>query len=366
PATTVLPLLALLLALVTTAFGGSVLAGVEDARDRAAVLSVGADARVESAGALPKGVAEAVRKVPGVTGVVEVYRETDLSLRDGDDARGVTLLAVEPGAYARLARSTGLGGFPADALRKPESGPLPVVVSPGAAERLGSGPRTIGPLSAALTVRVAAVRELTPGLSDGDFVLVDAAALTGPKGATTLLVSGGSVAGGPLRAAVGGADGSGEARVALRSEERAAFAESPVADRGRAGLRGRGGRGGRIRGAGAAAVAAPGRSGADRAAGPAAHDGPDPASGPETAGAGESAGIGTGGSRGRPGGVGCGAGALPRSGPAQTGTCLGRYDAVPGAGGADRRRLEPAAAGGGRGGARCGGGRGPGLADHPA
>ncbi|MGW1280462.1 FtsX-like permease family protein [Streptomyces tsukubensis] len=228
PATTVLPLLALLLALVTTAFGGSVLAGVEDARDRAAVLSVGADARVESAGALPKGVAEAVRKVPGVTGVVEVYRETDLSLRDGDDARGVTLLAAEPGAYARLARSTGLGGFPADALRKPESGPLPVVVSPGAAERLGSGPRTIGPLSDALTVRVAAVRELTPGLSDGDFVLVDAAALTGPKAATTLLVSGGSVAGGPLRAAVAGADGSGEARVALRSEERAAFAESPV------------------------------------------------------------------------------------------------------------------------------------------
>ncbi|WP_246150655.1 FtsX-like permease family protein [Streptomyces qinzhouensis] len=228
PATTVLPLLALLLALVTTAFGGSVLAGVEGARDRAAVLSVGADARVESAGALPKGLAETVRKLPGVTGVVEVYRETDLSLRDGDDAHGVTLLAAEPAAYARLARSTGLGGFPAKSLRRPDAGPLPVIVSPGAAERLGSGPRTIGPLSAALTVRVAAVRELTPGLSEGDFVLVDAAALTGPKAATTLLVSGGSVAGGPLRAAVREADRAQEARVALRSEERAAFAESPV------------------------------------------------------------------------------------------------------------------------------------------
>jgi putative ABC transport system permease protein len=46
----VLPLLALLTALTTAAFGGSVLAGVADARDRAAVLTLGADARVEAEG----------------------------------------------------------------------------------------------------------------------------------------------------------------------------------------------------------------------------------------------------------------------------------------------------------------------------
>ncbi|MGV9314157.1 FtsX-like permease family protein [Streptomyces sp. NPDC003691] len=228
PSTTVLPLLALLLALVTTAFGGSVVAGVEGARDRAAVLSVGSDARVESAVPLPKGLPDAVRKVSGVTDVVEVYRETDLSLRDGDDARGVTLLAVEPEAYARLARSTGLGGFPAGALRGGASGPVPAIASPGAAERLGGGPRTIGPLSAALTIRVEAVRKLTPALSDGEFVLVDMAALTGPKAPTTLLIGGGSVAGDQLRAAVRKTDPAGDARVALRSEVRAEFAESPV------------------------------------------------------------------------------------------------------------------------------------------
>ncbi|MEU3598548.1 FtsX-like permease family protein [Streptomyces sp. NPDC006798] len=228
PATTVLPLLALLLALTTAAFGGSVLAGVDAARDRAAVVSVGADARIEAAGALPRGLADSVRKLPGVTGVVEVYRETDVGLRDGDDADGVTLLGADPAAYARLARDHGLGGFPADALRAGGKGPVPAIVSPGVAERLGDGARVIGPLSAPLNVEVSAVRTATPALSDGEFVLVDTAALTGPRAATTLLVAGGSVGGERLRAAVratGAADG---IRVALRAEERNAFAESPV------------------------------------------------------------------------------------------------------------------------------------------
>ncbi|MFE0425352.1 FtsX-like permease family protein [Streptomyces sp. NPDC058953] len=228
PATTVLPLVALVLALTTAAFGGSVLAGVEAARDRAALISVGSDARIDAAGALPERLADTVRKLPGVKGVVEVHRETDLSLRDGDDAEGVTLLAADAEAYARLARSTDLGGFPTGALRAKGSGPLPAIVSPRVAERLGDGARTIGSLSAPLTVEVAAVRERTPALSDGDFVLVDAAALTGPRAPTTLLIGGASVAGEKLRAAVrdtGGADG---ARVALRSVERDAFAESPV------------------------------------------------------------------------------------------------------------------------------------------
>ncbi len=45
-----LPLLALLLALTTAAFGGSALAGVSDARDRAALLATGADARIAGPG----------------------------------------------------------------------------------------------------------------------------------------------------------------------------------------------------------------------------------------------------------------------------------------------------------------------------
>jgi putative ABC transport system permease protein len=73
-----LPLLALLLALTTAAFGGSVLAGVSDARDRAALLATGADARIAGPGEateLPAGVAGAVRKVAGVREVTAVRTE---------------------------------------------------------------------------------------------------------------------------------------------------------------------------------------------------------------------------------------------------------------------------------------------------
>ncbi len=49
----VLPLLALLTALTTAAFGGSVLAGVSDARDHAALHAVGADARIDATAPCP-------------------------------------------------------------------------------------------------------------------------------------------------------------------------------------------------------------------------------------------------------------------------------------------------------------------------
>ncbi|MEU5979223.1 FtsX-like permease family protein [Streptomyces sp. NPDC047315] len=244
PATSTLPLVALLLALTTTAFGGSVLAGVDGARERAAVRSVGADARVEAATALPAELAAAVRKVPGVRGVVAVYREADLDLRyaeggsESGAAGGVTLLAVDPDAYARLARSTGVGAFDADVLRAKEARatadtgetgeaePLPAIVSPRVAERLGEDPIVVGQPSAPLQIAVASVREETPALPVGDFVVVDAAGVPAAEQPMTLLVTGGSVAGDALRATVRAAGS--DARVALRSEEYAAFADSPL------------------------------------------------------------------------------------------------------------------------------------------
>lgn len=81
-----LPLLALLLALTTAAFGGSVLAGVSDARDRAALLATGADARIAGPGEateLPAGVEGAVRKVAGVREVTAVRTERTAELASG-------------------------------------------------------------------------------------------------------------------------------------------------------------------------------------------------------------------------------------------------------------------------------------------
>ncbi|MGW6460733.1 FtsX-like permease family protein [Streptomyces sp. NPDC055078] len=240
PATAALPLLALLVALTTAAFGGSVLAAVADARDRAALSAVGADARIEAADALPDTLADRVRKVAGVREVVTMRREFDVNLRDGD-TQAVNLLAVEPEAYARLARATGLGAFSAGLLTagpgsegEPESagepgstdGVRPAIASPGVAERLGEGPVEIGTADGLVGLRVVAVRETVPGMPEGEFLLVDSAGLPGSEPATTLLVSGPSVSGTALRDAVRAAGGT--ASVTLRSAERASAVDSPA------------------------------------------------------------------------------------------------------------------------------------------
>ncbi|MFK0021979.1 ABC transporter permease [Streptomyces sp. NPDC090798] len=231
-----LPLLALLLALTTAAFGGSVLAGVSDARDRAALLATGADARIAGPGEvapLPGGVAGAVRKVAGVREVtaVRIERTAELASGGAGAKEGLTLIGVEPASYARLARQTGLGAFPADVL-KPKGtqgvrtgGVLNAVASPGLAERLGRAPRRITSLAGDITVRIAAVRSRTPAAPGADFLLVDAAGLK-HSDPTTLLATGATLDAPALRTAVRGA-GKGLS-VTSRGEERAALSDAPL------------------------------------------------------------------------------------------------------------------------------------------
>ncbi|EST35288.1 hypothetical protein N566_17760, partial [Streptomycetaceae bacterium MP113-05] len=61
-----LPVLSLLVALTVSSFGGMVLAGVEQARERSALLAVGADARVASPVELPARMRAQLRGAPGV------------------------------------------------------------------------------------------------------------------------------------------------------------------------------------------------------------------------------------------------------------------------------------------------------------
>ncbi|MFF1420257.1 FtsX-like permease family protein [Streptomyces sp. NPDC058280] len=250
-ATGALPLLALLIALTTAAFGGSVLAGVADARDRAALLAVGADARVSTAGeatALPADAERAVRNTAGVEEVTAVRIEwtaelapdtnrtdahtgTDTDTDAGTDAgagaderKPLTLIGVEPGSYSRLARRLDLGAFPAGIL-KDTGGVLNAVASPGVAARLGTAPRRIASPAGEITVRITAVRPRTPAAPRSEFLLVDRAGLehTGP---TTLLATGEALDARALRAAALGAGP--ELDVRLRSEERAALTGSPL------------------------------------------------------------------------------------------------------------------------------------------
>ncbi|MEU5295835.1 FtsX-like permease family protein [Streptomyces umbrinus] len=246
---TVLPLLALLTALTTAAFGGSVLAGVADARDRAAVLNLGADARVEAEGALPATLPERVRSAPGVREV------TPLSIayeaKPGAGVESVPLAGVDPEGYARLADRTGLGAFPAGELKAspaaPADGtskpgadgsakaPLPALASSAVADRYGTHPFSLRLSDGSdVTVRITLVRDLTPALPGTDFLIVDRAGLgTVAARPTTLLVTGDHVSGGALRKAVAagtGADADPTARadVRLRSEERARYVDSPL------------------------------------------------------------------------------------------------------------------------------------------
>ncbi|MFJ9029956.1 ABC transporter permease [Streptomyces sp. NPDC102274] len=228
-----LPLLALLIALTTAAFGGSVLSGVTEARDRAALLAVGADARVSTprdATPLPTGAERAARKVAGVRDTTAVRVESTAELARGEGAgtappKPLTLIGVEPESYTRLARQLDFGTFPADAL-KSAGGVLNAVASPGLAERLGTAPRRISSPAGEVTVRITAVRTQTPAAPRSEFLLVDRKGLKHAD-PTTLLATGEGMNASVLRAALG-AGPEQEVEVWLRSEERAALTGSPL------------------------------------------------------------------------------------------------------------------------------------------
>ncbi|WP_436736888.1 ABC transporter permease [Streptomyces sp. BBFR102] len=228
----VLPLLAVLIALTTAAFGGAVLAGIDDARDRAALLATGADARVErSRAALPDGFADRIAAVDGVRHVTAAHLDYSLSLPDGTTT---AMAVVEPGGYARLARESGLGAFDPKILREAPPGPaateetgpvLAAIASPKTAELLGEGRHSWGGPLGRFTVQVTEVRATTPALPDQEFLLVDGARL--PKALPTLVLAAGTgLDNAALKKAA--AAGGTHTELTLRSSERAALTDSPL------------------------------------------------------------------------------------------------------------------------------------------
>jgi putative ABC transport system permease protein len=230
-ASAVLPLLALLTALTTAAFGGSVLAGVREARDQAALLSVGADARVEGELPLPSALPGRVRTSPGVRELTEVSIDRQAKPEDGTPS--VPLVGADPGAYATLAAATGLGPFDEGELtyegaeKRPASAtaPLPALASPATARTYGTRPFPVRlENGGTITVRIALVRDRTPAVPGSSFLVVDRAGLDADAARpTALLVTGDHLDAAGLRRATG-ASGS----VRLRAEERARYVDSPL------------------------------------------------------------------------------------------------------------------------------------------
>ncbi|WP_318199040.1 ABC transporter permease [Streptomyces sp. MCL20-2] len=261
-----LPLLALLLALATAAFGGSVIAGIGDARDDAALASVGADARVSGKSeraTLPDALVRTVRDLDGVRSAAPLRVEFGVTMPEtaADDARAdgsgtdtgadtgggdaagasgaraMAMVGVDPASYTRLARATGLPDFPSGLLTAtgpsaplPEgakSGPervLPVIASPAVAARLGREQHAVDTLSGDFKVQVVGTVERVASLASTNFLIVNSASLE-ERAPTTLLLTGAPDPG-ELRAA---ADGNGgEFVVRLRSEERARYVNTPM------------------------------------------------------------------------------------------------------------------------------------------
>ncbi|MFI6564610.1 FtsX-like permease family protein [Streptomyces sp. NPDC050534] len=223
-ASAVLPLLALLSALTTAAFGGSVLTGVREARDQAALLTVGADARIEATGALPRDLPDRVLRTPGVRAVTPVSITYDA--RPTDLTQSVPLAGVNPSRYAELARETHIGPFSAGELRRGGTrAALPALASPTTARTYGTRPFPVRlDDGTTITVRITAVRARTPAVTGDNFLVVDRAGLNGPASRpTALLLTGTHLDGPALRGAA-----PASADVQLRSEERAGYVDSPL------------------------------------------------------------------------------------------------------------------------------------------
>ncbi|NED07764.1 ABC transporter permease [Streptomyces sp. SID6648] len=264
-----LPLLALLLALATAAFGGSVIAGIGDARDDAALAAVGADARVggkSERATLPDELVRTVRDLDGVRNAAPLRVEFGVTMPetaaggggagsgpddsdtdtgpgadtgggDAAGARATTMVGVDPASYTRLARTTGLPDFPSGLLKATgpsaplsegaEPGPervLPVIASPAVAARLGREAHAVDTLSGDFKVQVVGTVERVASLASTNFLIVNSASLE-QRAPTTLLLTGAPDPG-KLRAA---ADGNGEEFVVqLRSEERARYVNTPM------------------------------------------------------------------------------------------------------------------------------------------
>ncbi|MFE3631065.1 hypothetical protein [Streptomyces goshikiensis] len=112
----VLPLVALLLAVTTAGFGANVLTAVDGSRAQAARQSVGGDARIASAAgdSLPRALTDAATALSGVRTGLTVWTDSDAFLFGAGGQGGsprITVVVADPVAYAELARAVGRGQF---------------------------------------------------------------------------------------------------------------------------------------------------------------------------------------------------------------------------------------------------------------
>lgn len=190
----VLPMIALLLAITTGGFGAAVLQSVDSSRLGVARLTVGGDAAISAYGKspLPAGLAKSAGELPGVRTSVPLWIDHDSSLH-GTTVRSsqVTVVVADPAAYAELSRVLGCGSFDpallATAGASAADAPVPALFSASlAGQAVQGGTYTVQPGDGGeLKVRVAGTIDCTPA-----HPARDAATVVLPTGAATDLMGG--------------------------------------------------------------------------------------------------------------------------------------------------------------------------------
>ncbi|MGW3323221.1 hypothetical protein [Streptomyces virginiae] len=190
----VLPMIALLVAITTGGFGAAVLQSVDSSRLGVARLTVGGDAAISAYGKspLPAGLAKAAGELPGVGTSVPLWIDHDSSLR-GTTVRSsqVTVVVADPAAYAELSRVLGCGSFDPALLAttgaSAADAPVPALFSASlAGQAVRGGTYTVQPGDGGeLKVRVAGTIDCTPA-----HPARDAATVVLPTGVATNLMGG--------------------------------------------------------------------------------------------------------------------------------------------------------------------------------
>ncbi|MER5635464.1 hypothetical protein ABT095_00720 [Kitasatospora sp. NPDC002227] len=139
----VLPLLALVLAVTTAGFGATLVSAVDGQRHQAARFQVGADTAVllPEGAQLPEGFTAKADALPGVHDAVALWTEDEVFVRDSDLAGTprVTIVVVDPAKYAVLAHAAGHGEFdPAVLGGARADGTVPVLVTKDLANLAGA------------------------------------------------------------------------------------------------------------------------------------------------------------------------------------------------------------------------------------
>ncbi|MFI5532687.1 hypothetical protein ACIA8O_29555 [Kitasatospora sp. NPDC051853] len=185
----VLPLLALLLAVGCAAFGSTALTGVTTERLAAARYQVGADATVRALtpGTLPDGFAETAARLPGVRTAVPVRTEDDVTMtsENGGSAR-VAVVAADPAPYAEVAQVAGRGTFDPALLGPARDGVVPALVSPS----LPQGDYRIYLPGGMLRIHTVGTVGISPAVLGSSVPIVQIAAVEGTEAPNGWLATG--------------------------------------------------------------------------------------------------------------------------------------------------------------------------------